>query len=98
MQESRYRFCCNRHVPSIRSFIYVLSDPGTLQRVAVSLEDVHVIADPLLDKYREERCGKAEGESHKPKSIYADIGCRWFERRERRRRSRGDGNLRSDGR
>ena len=69
MQESRYRLCCNRHVPSIRSFIYVLSDPGTLQRVAVSLEDVHVIADPLLDKYREERCGKAESEAINQKAF-----------------------------
>jgi hypothetical protein len=98
MEESRYPLCYYRHVPSIRSFIYVLSNPGTLQRVTVSLEDVHIIADPLLDKYREECSGEAEGEGHKPKGVYADIGCRWIERREGWRWSRWDGNLWGNGR
>jgi hypothetical protein len=59
---------------------------------------MHVIANPLLDKYREECGGKAECEGHKPKRIYADIRCGWVERRERRRRCRRDGNLWGNGR
>ena len=57
----------------------VLSDSGTLQRVTVSLKDMHVIPYPLLDKYREECCRETEGESHEPKHIHTDIGWRRFE-------------------
>jgi len=74
-----------------------LSDPGTLQRIAVSREDVHIIPDPLLHKYREECREKAEGECHEPKRIYTNIGCVWVERWEWWRRSRRDRNLWSDG-
>jgi len=75
-----------------------LSDPSTLQRVAVSLEYVHIITDPLLDEYREECGGKAEAEGHEPKHIYTDVGHGWAKRRIRGRRCRRDRNLWSDGR
>jgi hypothetical protein len=58
---------------------------------------MHIIPDPLLNKYRKECCGKVECEGHEPKRIYTDTGCRWAERREWGRWSRGNGNLWSYG-
>jgi hypothetical protein len=84
MKETRYGLCHDGHVPSIASFIQVLSNPGTLQRVAIALKDVHVIPHPLLNKYREECCRETKGESHEPKRIHTDIGWRWTESGERR--------------
>ena len=65
--------------------------------VAVSLENVHIIPNPLLDKYREKCRSKAEREGHEPKRIYTDIRCRWGEGWERRGWGRRDGNLWGDG-
>jgi hypothetical protein len=70
-----------------------MSHPRTLLKVAVSLEYVHVIPDPLLDKYCKECCGKTGCEGHEPKLIYTDIA----KRREGRRWCRGNGNLRGNG-
>ena len=74
----------------------VFSNSRTLQRIAVSLEDVHVIADPLLHEDGEEGCGKTKDESHEPENVHADVGFRWFER-EWGRRSGSYGGLWSDG-
>jgi len=52
-----------------------LSKPRTLERIAVSLEDMHIIANPLLNKDRHECRGKAENERHEPESIHTDIRC-----------------------
>ena len=71
----------------------ILPNPGTLQRVAVSLEYVHVVANPLLYESREECGGEAENEGHEPKCIHADIRCGWVESRERRRGSGRDCDL-----
>src|SRR6267142_1271060 len=70
----------------------------TLQRVAVLLEDVHVIANPLLDESREKCRKKTEDEGHEPEDIHANVGCRWFEIGEWGGRSRRDRELRSNGR
>jgi hypothetical protein len=59
---------------------------------------MHIIADPLLDEYREECRGKAEAEGHEPKRIYTDVGCRWVKNRVRGRWHRRDRNLRGNGR
>jgi len=59
---------------------------------------MHIIADPLLDEYREECRGKAEAEGHEPNRIYTDVGCGWVKRRVRGRRRRRDRNLWGDGR
>ena len=68
-----------------------------LQRFAVPLDGVHIIANPLLNQGCEEGCGKTEYESYKPENVHTDVGFQWFERREWERRSGRDGNLRSDG-
>ena len=85
MKETRHCLCDDGHVPSLAAFVQVLPNPSTLQRVAISLEDMHVISNPLLDKGCEECCGKAEDEGHEPKGIHTDIGCRWVESGESRR-------------
>ena len=76
----------------------VLSKPGTFQRVAVPLEDVHVIANPLLDEGGKERRGETKYKSHEPENVYADVGCQGFESRERGWGCGRDGNLWDDGR
>jgi len=93
MKETRYGLRNNRHVPSLRTFMQILPNPSTLQGVAISLECVHVVANPLLYKSREKCCGKAENEGHEPKRIDADIRCGWVESRERGRWSRRDCDL-----
>ena len=75
----------------------VLSKPSTLQRVAVPLEDMHIITNPLLDESGKECCGQTEYEGHEPENVYADVGCQWVESRESGRRCRRDGNLWNDG-
>ena len=75
----------------------VLSKARTLQRIAISLEDMHVIANPLLDEDCKECCRKAENEGHEPEGIHPDVGCQRFECRERSRGGRRDGDLRRDG-
>ena len=65
-----------------QSVVQVLSKSCTLQRVAVSLEGVHVIANPLLNEECEEGCRKAEDEGHEPESVHADVAFQWFERRK----------------
>ena len=97
MQETRNCLCNNRHVRSFQSVLQVLSKSCTLQRVAVPLEDVHVIANPLLGEDCEKGCDKTEDESHEKENVHADVGFQWFERREWERRSGRDGNLWSDG-
>ena len=82
------------HVPSFASFIKVLSKSRTLQRIAVPLEDMHIIANPLLNEDRQECCQEAEGEGHEPENINTDVGCWWTKCRGRR--SRRDGNLWGD--
>jgi hypothetical protein len=74
----------------------VLSESGTLQRVAISLKNVHVITNPLLDKDRKECCGETEDEGHEPENVYANVRSGWLESREGGRRSRRDGNLWND--
>ena len=97
VQETRNSLCHNGHVPAFRSVMQVLPKPGTLQRVAVPLEDMHVIANPLLDEGGKECCGETENKGHKPENVYADVGCQGLESRERGRWSGRDGNLWSDG-
>ena len=75
----------------------VLPKPGALQRVAVPLEDVHVIANPSLDEGGKECRGETEYKGHEPENVNADLGCQWFESMERGPRSGRDGNLWSDG-
>jgi len=96
VEETRYSFCHHGHVPSFGSFIEVLAKPSTLQRITVPLEDMHVIANPLLNKDRKECCKKTEDEGHEPENIDAYVRWRWVEFRERRRRSGRDGNLWGD--
>ena len=74
----------------------ILSKSRTLQRVTVPLEDVHIIANPLLDESREKCCRKTEDESHEPEGIHDDVGSQWIESGERGWGSRRDGELRSD--
>lgn len=50
----------------------VLSKPRALQGVAVSLEDMHIVPDPLLNEYGKECRGKTEDQSNEPESIHAD--------------------------
>jgi hypothetical protein len=71
----------------------ILPNLSTLQRVAILLEYMHVVTDPLLYKSHEECGGKAENEGHEPKHIHTDIRCRWIESWERRWWSRRDYNL-----
>ena len=59
---------------------------------------MHIIADPLLDEYREECRGKAEAEGREPKRVYPDVGSGWVKRRVRGRWCRRDRNLWGDGR
>src|SRR5579863_1700613 len=75
----------------------VLPKPCAFQRIAVPLEDVHVITNPLLDKGGKECCGETENKGHKPENVYADVGCQGLESRERGRWSGRDGNLWNDG-
>jgi len=56
-----------------QAIMQVLSKPSTLEGIAVPLEDMHVIPNPLLDKYREECGEKAEDEGHEPENIHADV-------------------------
>ena len=93
MKETRYRLSNGRHVPSLRTFEQVLSNPGTLQRVTVSLEDMHIISDPSLDNDREKSRRKTEHEGYEPKRIHAEIGRGGVERRERRWWGSRDGEL-----
>jgi hypothetical protein len=55
------------------------------------------MTNPLLDKDSKECCGETEDEGHEPENVYADVGCRWVEIRERGWWSRRDGNLWNDG-
>ena len=52
----------------------VLPESRTLQGVAVPLEDMHVIANPLLDEGCKECCEETEDEGHEPEDIHADVG------------------------
>ena len=97
MQETRNQPRNKMHFPLFQSVVQVLTNSCTLQRVVVSLEDVHVITNPLLNEECEEGRGKAEDESHEPENVHADVGFRWLERREWGRRSGRDGDLWSDG-
>ena len=97
MKKSRDGLRHHRHVPSIASFIQILSESSTLLRIAIPLKDMHVIANPLLNEDRKERGKKAEDEGHEPESIYSDVRWRWIERRERRWWHGRYGNLRGDG-
>jgi len=76
----------------------VLTKSSTLQGITVSLEDMHIIANPLLNKDREERSEKTTDEGQEPESIYAYVRDRWVEFRERRWWSGRDGNLWDNGR
>jgi len=93
VKETRYCLGHNRHVPSLATFIQVLSNSGALQRVVVSLKDVHIIPNPLLDEGRKECGRKTENEGHEPKHVHANIGCGWIESRESGWRSQRDGEL-----
>ena len=93
MKKTRYRLSDDRHIPSFGAFVQVLPNPGTLQRVIVSLEGMHVVSDPLLDECREKCRRKAENKGHEPKGIHTDIRCRWVEGGERGRWYRWDGDL-----
>jgi hypothetical protein len=60
------------------------------------LEDMHIIANPLLNKDRKECSKKTEDEGHEPENIYTDIRCGWIEHRERGWWSGRDGKLWGD--
>jgi hypothetical protein len=79
----KFRDCLGylRHVPSIASFIQVPPKLRTLQRIAVLLEDVHILVNPLLNKDRQERGKKTKGEGHhEPENIDTDVSVNvfWF--------------------
>ena len=61
------------------------------------MEDMHIIANPLLNEDRNECSKETEDEGHEPENIHTDVRCRWIERRERRWWSGRDGNLWGDG-
>jgi hypothetical protein len=50
--EGRHSVDHNGHIPPLGTLVQKLPNPRTLKGVIVSLEDVHVVADPLLDKSR----------------------------------------------
>ena len=50
----------------------VLSKPRALQRVAVSLENMHIVPNPLLNEYGKECRGKTEDQSNEPESVHPD--------------------------
>ena len=54
MYEERNGVNHHGHPPPSGTLVQKLSDSRTLEGVIVSLEDVHVFADPLLD----ESCGE----------------------------------------
>jgi hypothetical protein len=97
VEKSRNSLGDHWHVPSFASFIQVLSKSRTLQRIAIPLEDMHIIANPLLNEDRKECSKKTEDKGHEPENIYTDVRCRWIEHRERRWWGGRDGNLWGDG-
>ena len=97
MEKTRHSFRHHGHVPPFTAFIQVLPKPGTLQGVAVSLEDVHVVPNPLLDKYCEESCCEAEDEGHEPENVNAHDRWSWTEGGESRGWRQRGGKLWGDG-
>jgi hypothetical protein len=73
VEESRDSLGHPSHVPSFASFVQVMPKSRTLQSVAIPLEYVHIIANPLLNEDRKECCQKAEGEGHEPENIDTDV-------------------------
>src|SRR5713226_3346055 len=73
MEATRYGLGHHRHVPSFASIIQVLPKSCTFQRIAGPIEDMHVLADPFLDKDCQECCDKTEGKCHEPECVYTDI-------------------------
>jgi len=73
MEKTRYSLRYYGHVPLFTAFMPVPSKPGNLQGVAIPLKDMHVVPNPLLDKYCEECCGEAEDEGHGPENVHADV-------------------------
>ena len=73
MDERRDSVDHHRHVPLFRTFIEELSHPCTLEGMVVPLENVHVVADPLLD----DRCGEGgsqtEDQAHEPVNVHSDV-------------------------
>jgi len=61
VEKSRDSLGYHRHVLSFASFIQVLSKSSTLQRIAIPVEDMHIIANPLLNEDREECGNKTKG-------------------------------------
>ena len=51
-----------------------MSKPGNLQRVAVAVENVHVVTGPPLDKGGKECRRKAAHKADEPVGIHPDIG------------------------
>jgi hypothetical protein len=76
----------------------ILSKSCALQRVTVSLEDMHIAPNPLLNKYRKECRGKTEDQRNKPESVHSDGRREWFERRVRGWGIRRDDDLWRKGR
>ena len=75
MKKSRDSLGHHQHVPSFASVVQVLSKSSALQRIAVPLEDMHIIANPLLNEDGKECSKKTEDEGHKPENVYTDVGC-----------------------
>ena len=75
MKKSRDSLGHHPHVPAIASFVQVLSKSSTLQRVAILLEDMHIIANPLLNEDHKKCSKEAKGKGHEPESVYTDIRC-----------------------
>ena len=73
VKATRYSLGHLWHVPSFASFEQVLADSKILQRIAVSLEDMHITANPLPNEDRQECRQKAEDEGHEPENIDTDI-------------------------
>lgn len=79
MEKSRDSLGHPRHVPSFASFVQVLPKSRTLQRIAVPLEDMHIVANPMLNDSEDcQECfQKAEREGHEPENINTDVRCQW---------------------
>ena len=97
MKKSRDRLRHLGHLPSFASFVQVLAKSRTLQGIAVPFEDVHIIANPLLDEGGEKCCCETEDEGHEPEDIHACVRCRWFKIGEWGGRGGRDGELRGNG-
>ena len=52
----------------------ILSKSCTLQRVTVSLEDMHIVPNPLLNKYCKECRRKTEDQRYEQERVHSNGG------------------------